>query len=92
MREPNNIIRIFDPFGGGYTPEDHGRGPPLEHTRGWGRWPLALIALLLGITTAGGAILAATRTHAPVPELWKQNPPAFFMKTSDGYGLRELLF
>jgi hypothetical protein len=92
MRDTTHSDRIFMPLGGSYVLEDHGPGPPPEHSKGWGKWPMMLIVLLLGATTAAAAIMATGRTHAPVPELWKQSPPAVFMKAPDGYGLRELLF
>jgi hypothetical protein len=90
MRETIHTTRVFTPFGGGYLPEDH--GPPLELSKGWGRWPLVLVVLLLVVTTVGAAIMATGRTYAAVPALWKQDPPVIFMKANDGYGARELLF
>jgi hypothetical protein len=90
---PDHKFQVFTPFGGSYVPEDRERDPPLDRTTGRSRWPMALIAFLLCITTAAAAAVMATgRSRAPVPELWKQNPPILFNKWPDGAGHRELLF
>lgn len=90
MRETIHTTRIFTPFGGGYVAEDH--NPPFELSKGWGRWPLLLVASLLTVTTIGAALMATGRTYAAAPGQWKQDPPVVFMKANDGYGVRELLF
>ena len=86
MRETKHSIQLFTPFGAGYIPEDHGHDPPLDHSKGWGRWPMALVAVLLCATTAAAAVMATGRTHAPVPALWKQGAPNIFTKAPDGAG------
>ena len=92
MSETKQRFQIFTPLGGGYVSENHSHDPPPDYSKGWSRWSMAIIALLLCATTAAAAIMATGRGHAPIPELWKQSPPSMFNKTPDGASYRELLF
>jgi hypothetical protein len=94
MKDPKYSFPIFTPFGGGYIPEAHGHVPPSEHSKGWGKWPMVAVALLLGITTAAAAVIATSRSVTPIPALWTQTqkPPAIFLKAPDAEDFRVLLF
>ena len=56
--------QVFSPFGGGYVPEDHGRGPALGGLEepSLAGWATVLGALLIGVTMAA----AFTTTHVVV--------------------------
>jgi hypothetical protein len=58
----------------------------------WYPWATTLIAALLFATTTAAAFIATTGNHAPIPALWKQDPPSIFNKGPEGAEYRELLF
>jgi len=78
------------PFYRAAAPGDRDHDPP-QSGKDRSRWPMAVVALLLFVTTTA-AVLATTRTHAPTPQLWKQSTPGLFTRVPDGPEFRELLF
>lgn len=92
MQDPQYGFPIFTPFGGGFVPEGRSPVPPAEHSKGLGKWPVVAVALLLGVTTAAAAVMATSRSVAPGPALWTQNPPAIFSKSPNAQDFRILLF
>ena len=59
MRDSIHSTQVVTPFGSGYVPEDHGRGPALEEPRKRSRGKLAMVltVALFGATTAAAAIV-----------------------------------
>jgi len=92
MRDTEHGVQVFTPPSRGLIPEGDGHNLWLERGKGSGWWQMTLIALLLCVTTTAAAVMAAGRTHSPIPALWKQGPPSIFTKAPDGAEYRELLF
>lgn len=94
MRHTTHTTQVYTLFGGGYVHEDHGHGFALKERtkRSGGKLAPMVVAVLFAATTAAGAIAATSRTRAPTPELWIQNPPSILTKLPGSFGFKELLF
>ena len=94
MRDSIHSTQVVTPFGSGYVPEDHGRGPALEEPRKRSRGKLAMVltVALFGATTAAAAITASSRNCAPVPKLWQQSQPSILLKLPGSFGFEEALY
>jgi len=94
MRDSIHSTQVVTPFGSGYVPEDHGRGPALEEPRkrSRGRLAMVLTVALFGATTAAAAITASSRNCAPVPKLWQQSQPSILLKLPGSFGFEDALY
>ena len=94
MRDSIHSTQVVTPFGSGYVPEDHGRGPALEEPRKRSRtkWAMVLTVALFGATTAAAAITASNRNCAPVPKLWQQSQPSILLKLPGSFGFEDALY
>ena len=94
MRDSIHSTQVVTPFGSGYVPEDHGRGPALEEPRkrSRGRLAMVLTVALFGATTAAAAITVSSRNCAPVPKLWQQSQPSILLKLPGSFGFEDALY
>ena len=94
MRDSIHSTQVVTPFGSGYVPEDHGRGPALEEPRkrSRGRLAMVLTVALFGATTAAAAITASNRNCAAVPKLWQQSQPSILLKLPGSFGFEDALY
>jgi hypothetical protein len=94
MRDSIHSTQVVTPFGSGYVPEDHGRGPALEEPRKRSRTKLAMVltVALFGATTAAAAITASHRNCAPVPKLSQQSQPSILLKLPGSFGFEDALY
>ena len=94
MRDSIHSTQVVTPFGSGYVPEDHGRGPALDEPkkRSKGKWAIVLTVALFGATTAAAAITASSRNCAPAPKLWQQSQPSILLKLPGSFGVEDALY
>ena len=94
MRDSIHSTQVVTPFGSGYVPEDHGRGPALDEPRKPSRakWAIVLTVALFGATTAAAAITASNRNCAPVPKLWQQSQPSILLKLPGSFGFEDAVY
>ena len=94
MRDSIHSTQVVTPFGSGYVPEDHGRGPALDEPKKWSRTKLAIVltVALFGATTAAAAITASNRNCAPVPKLWQQSQPSILLKLPGSFGFEDAVY
>jgi hypothetical protein len=93
-QEASHSTQIFSLFGGGYVPEEHGRGLALDEPRkrSGARWAIVLTVALFGVTTTAAAITASSRSCAQVSRSWQQELPANLMKFPGAVGFGEALY
>jgi hypothetical protein len=92
MRHTTHTTQVYSLFGAGYVLEAHGPGPFKGSKHSPGKRGALVVALLLAVTTAAGAIASTSRNRAPKPDLWKQQTPSIVMKLPGGFGVEDALY
>jgi hypothetical protein len=93
MRPTIYTTQVFSLFGGVYLPEYHDPdAPPRQERSGaGGKWPAIICGLLIGATTAAGALTAVKNINAR-PALNQQSQPTILLKLPGGFGVDDALY
>jgi hypothetical protein len=91
MGQTTNTTQVYSPFGSGYVPEAHDpnrleKPKPFHRRRG-----AVLLAFLLAVSTAAGAIAGLHRAMQP-DEIWAQETPSSVLKLPGGFGVDDAVY
>ena len=92
MRQTKFTTQIYSLFGAGYVLEAHNPDSVGRSKQSPRKRNAVLAVLILGVSTAAGAI-ATTSWHRPADaEVWAQETPASVLKLPGGFGVDDAVY